>query len=317
MIKAQNSNRHRWGIIYCPRVGALKPMKRWNEIRDYLKGKGVEYDFIQSENFESIERLSKVLADNGYETIVLVGGDGALQDALNGIMASENRERIALGIIPNGIANDFAHYWGLDEKNYKSAVDCIMARRTRLVDVGCCSYIEHGAERTRYFLNVVNIGLSAHLVEIANRKRYFFAKLSSSFSGLLHLLFYRQNFNMCFSLNNQTVEKRFMMLCVGNARGYGMTPSAVPYNGLLDVSAIRMPKFMGMLRGMYMVWRRKILNYKLMEPFRTTEIEIYSVDNALAGIDGRPFHPTYPMRINIVCEAFNLIIPDKTIKKKK
>ena len=93
MIKAQNNNRHRWGIIYCPKAGVFKPMKRWNEIRDYLKGKGVEYDFIQSENYTSIERLSRVLADNGYETIVLVGGDGALQDAVNGIMASENRDK--------------------------------------------------------------------------------------------------------------------------------------------------------------------------------------------------------------------------------
>ena len=100
MIKAQNDNRHRWGIIYCPKVGAWKPMKRWNEIRDYLKDCRVEYDLLQSENFSSIERLTRVLADNGYETIVLVGGDGALQDAINGIMASENRLKIALGIIP-------------------------------------------------------------------------------------------------------------------------------------------------------------------------------------------------------------------------
>lgn len=316
MIKAQNSNRHRWGIIYCPRVGALKPMKRWNEIRDYLKGRGVEYDLIQSENFESIERLSKVLADNGYETIVLVGGDGALQDAVNGIMQSENKNRIAFGIIPNGIANDFARYWGMDAKDYKEAVDYIMARRTRLVDVGRCRYDTEEGEQTRYFLNVVNIGLSAHLVEIANRKRYLFAKAGSAFTGLLHLLFYRQNFDMRFSLNNQTVEKRFMMLCIGNARGYGMTPSAVPYNGWLDVCAIKMPKFMGMIQGMYMVAKRKIMNYKLMEPFRTTEIVIDKVDNALAGIDGRPFNPTYPLRIDIMREAFNFIIPDKTINKR-
>ncbi|MBQ2877362.1 MAG: acylglycerol kinase family protein, partial [Bacteroidaceae bacterium] len=102
MIKAQNNNRHRWGIIYCPKVGVMKPMKRWYEIRDYLKVRGIDYDLIQSENFKSIERLSRVLADNGYETIVLVGGDGALQDAINGIMASPNRLKISFGLIPNG-----------------------------------------------------------------------------------------------------------------------------------------------------------------------------------------------------------------------
>lgn len=316
MIKAQNDNRHRWGIIYCPRVGALKPMRRWNEIREYLRSRGVEYDFIQSENFTSIERLSRVLADNGYETIVLVGGDGALQDAINGIMASENRDKISLGIIPNGIANDFSSYWGLDEKDYKSAIDCIMARRVRKVDVGCCKYKDNGTEVCRYFLNVVNIGLSAHVVEIANRKRYLFNKIYSYITAMLHLLFYRQNFSMKFTLNNQTVERKFMMLCIGNSNGYGMTPSAVPYNGMLDVAAIRRPLFMGMLQGMYMVWKRRIMNYKLMEPFRTKEIVIESVGNARAGIDGRPFAPTYPMCISILPESLNFIIPSKKTKTK-
>lgn len=314
MIKAQNNNRHRWGIIYCPKVGVMKPMKRWYEIRDYLKVRGIDYDLIQSENFKSIERLSRVLADNGYETIVLVGGDGALQDAINGIMASPNRLKISFGLIPNGIANDFARYWGLDGDDYKKAIDCIQAHRVRRVDVGYCKYTTDDGEQVRYFLNVVNIGLSAHVVEIANRKRYVFAKGASLLTGLFHLLFHRQNFNMKFTLNNYTVEKKFMMLCIGNSRGYGMTPSAVPYNGWLDVSAIRQPRFMGMLQGLYMVWRRKIMNYRLMEPFRTTEVVIDSVGNAMAGIDGRPFTPTYPMTVGIIPETFNFIIPNKPTK---
>lgn len=310
------NNRHRWGVIYCARVGALSPMKRWNEIREYLNEKRVEYDFIQSENYNSIERLARLLADSGYETIVLVGGDGALQDAVNGIMLSENRMKVSFGLIPNGIANDFARYWGLDNDDYKAAVDSIIAHRVRPVDVGCCSYNADGEEQKRYFLNVLNIGLSAHIVEIANRKHYLFTKILTLLSGLFHLLFYRQNFNMRFSLNNQSVNKNFMMLSIGNSRGYGMTPSAVPYNGWLDVSAIKMPKFMGMLQGLYMVWKRKILNYKLIEPFRTTEIIIESVDNARAGIDGRPFTPAYPMRVNVLPEAFNFIIPSKMHKTK-
>ncbi len=316
MIKDLNNNRHRWGIIYCPRVGAWRPMKRWNEIRDYLKERAVEYDFIQSEDYGSVERLAKVFADNGYETIVLVGGDGALQDAINGIMASENRSRISLGLIPNGIANDYAFYWKMHEFDVKEAVDCIIGHRVRSVDVGYCKYQENGEEQKRYFLNVVNIGLSAHAVEIANRKRFIFVKMASFFTAIFHLLFFRQNFNMKFRLNNTLVEQKFMMLCIGNSRGYGMTPSAVPYNGWLDVSAVKMPKLFGMLQGLYMVAKRKILNYKLMQPYRTTEIEIYSTDNAMAGIDGRPFKPTYPLYVGIERESLNFIIPNKINKSK-
>ena len=310
MVSARLNDRRRWGIIYCPRIGAVNKIKRWREIRAYLVEKGVTYDYIQSEDYGSVERLARMLADNGYETIVVVGGDGALQDAINGIMLSENKENVSFGIIPNGIANDFAAYWGLNENDYKRAIDCIIAGRTRKIDIGCCSYVTDEGEQTRYFMNVVNIGLSANIVEIANKKmKTPFAKWLSHIRALTMMLMRRNSYNIKMRLNNHTVEGPFMMLCVGNARGYGMTPSAVPYNGFLDVSAIKLPKLFGLLQGMYMLLKRRIMNYKLMEPYRTTEILIESVGGAHAGIDGRPFAPTYPLNIKIMQEKLNLIIP--------
>ena len=102
-----------------------------------MDSKGVDYDYVQSEGFGSVERLAKILANNGYRTIVIVGGDGALNDAINGIMLSdaEDKENIALGMIPNGIGNDFAKYWGLSTE-YKPAVDCIINHRLKKIDVG-------------------------------------------------------------------------------------------------------------------------------------------------------------------------------------
>ena len=103
----------KWGVIYNPKAGTRKVKKRWKEIKEYMDSKGVDYDYVQSEGFGSVERLAKILANNGYRTIVIVGGDGALNDAINGIMLSdaEDKENIALGMIPNGIGNDFAKYW--------------------------------------------------------------------------------------------------------------------------------------------------------------------------------------------------------------
>lgn len=314
MGELNNANRRRWGIIYCPKIGSLRPMKRWREIRDYMTAKGVEFDFIQSENDDSVERHARMFADNGYVTVVVVGGDGVLQDALNGIMASSNRGNVTLGIIPNGIANDFAHYWGIDANDYRKAVDCIMAHRVRRVDAGCCAYDVDGVEVRRYFINVLNIGMSARIVELANKKSTIFAKAVYRIRALLCLLFKRQNFHMRFRLNSQVVDKKFMMVCVGNSTGYGMTPSAVPYNGWLDVSAIKMSPLFGMIEGLLMLARKKILNFKLVEPFRTTEMVVESVGGAPMGVDGRPFRPTFPMTVTVEPECVNLIIPIKINK---
>ena len=289
-------------------------MKRWKEIRSYIMGKGVEFDFIQSENNDSIERQAKMFADNGYGTIVVIGGDGALQDAVNGIMSSDNSAQVAMGIIPNGIANDFTRFWGMSPHDYKAAVDCIIARRIRKVDLGCCSYDE--GKQKRFFMNVLNIGLSAHIVELANRRNAVFAKFIYRLRAVFYLLFKRQNFHMRLKLNSQVVDKKFMILSVGNSLGYGMTPSAVPYNGWLDVSAIKMPQFFGVIQGTLMVMRRKILNFGLVEPFRTTEMVIESVGGAPMGIDGRPFKPEFPMHVTVEPEILNLIIPTN-IKNRK
>ena len=91
----------KWGVIYNPKAGTRKVQKRWKAIKAYMDSRGVEYDYVQSEGFGSVERLAGILANNGYRTIVVVGGDGALNDAINGIMHSEaqQKEHIALGTV--------------------------------------------------------------------------------------------------------------------------------------------------------------------------------------------------------------------------
>ena len=144
---------NRWGIVYNPKAGSRKTQKRWNEIRAYMESKSIRFDYVQSEGFGSVERLVGILANNGYKTIVVVGGDGAINDAVNGIMKSdvEDKRSIALGIIPNGIGNDFAKFWGIEDDDYKQAVDWIINKRTRRIDVGICSYFDGDKHIERYF----------------------------------------------------------------------------------------------------------------------------------------------------------------------
>ena len=77
---------NRWGIIYVPKVGASNSQKRWLQIRDYLDFRQVKYDHVQSDKVESVERLTRMLIDYGYRTIVIAGGDESLNYAINGIM---------------------------------------------------------------------------------------------------------------------------------------------------------------------------------------------------------------------------------------
>ena len=57
----------KWGVIYNPKAGTRKVQKRWKEIKEYMDSKGVNYDYVQSEGFGSVERLAKILANRSEE----------------------------------------------------------------------------------------------------------------------------------------------------------------------------------------------------------------------------------------------------------
>ena len=303
---------NRWGIIYNPKAGSRKTQKKWNKIRDYMESRGVLFDYLQSEGYGSVERLARMLANNGYRTIVVVGGDGAINDAVNGIMTStaENKDKIALGIIPNGIGNDFSSYWGLDDDNYKEAIDCIIERRLRKIDVGRVGYTDKDVCSTRYFINAMYIGLGARLVWISNGTRRFWGRQWISYlSSMFLLLFERMLHRMHLKVNGEHIRDNIMTVCIGSARGYGLTPSAVPYNGWLDVSVVYRPELLQLIKGLWLLVHGRILNLKVVKPYRTRKIKILRAQNAAISLDGRQLYAECPLDVRILPEALTLIIP--------
>ena len=145
------------GIIYCPFHSPYEDAaKRREKIEALLQEYEVEYDIVQSEKQQSVSRLVTMMINNGYEDIVIIGGDSALNDAVNCLMKVEKqvREGISLGVIPNGAINDFAAFWGFSRKNIEQAVKAIQNHRIRTVDVGCLRYRDkENQEQQQYFLN--------------------------------------------------------------------------------------------------------------------------------------------------------------------
>lgn len=303
----------RWGIIYCPKEGVRRTHKHWEAIRAYLSEKGVLYDFIQSEGRDSDERLAAMLAANGYSTIIIVGGDAALNRALNGILAQgdEVRKKVAVGVIPNGWGNDFAHFWGFEEDNYKQTIDWLIARRIRKVDVGYCIAEAQGEQQPRYFLNCVNVGLVANIMNIKHKTRRFWGLLTlSHLSSIFLLLFQRMEHKMHLKVNQDIINQKVMTVCVGSAHGYGQTPSGVPYNGLLDVSVVSHPEMRQMIEGIWMLCWGRFLNHKAVRSYRTREVAFYDNGKAMVSLDGAVWpDASTPMKIGIYQEWINFIIP--------
>ena len=307
-------NEKRCGILYCPK-NTLRQQKRWERIEKCLHENQIDFDYVQSESMGSVERLVKMMINNGYKTIIIAGGDSALNDAVNCLMQvdADTRNQIALGVIPNGVMNDFAHFWGFKEGEVEQSVAWLKRHRVRKIDLGRINYKNKNGEAChRYFLNCVNIGLIAAIMNLRRKTRHLLGSrtLSFIFSFIL-MLFQRLDYKMILRINTDVIKRKVMTVCVGNALGYGQTPNAVPYNGLLDVSVVYHPEMMQLIEGFYLFLRGKFLNHRSVHPYRTREIDVIETQHALVGLDGRLMNtPVGSFRIKVEQEVINFLIPD-------
>ncbi len=305
----------RWGILYCPKRGINNKQKRWEKIRRYLEARKVQFDFVQSENSGSVERLMTMLISNGYKTIIIIGGDSALNDAVNCLMSvdKEVRDSICLGVIPNGVLNDFARFWKFSESEPKQTVDWLVKKRIRKIDLGCIHYTnKKGLKCHRYFLNCINVGLIASIMNLRRQTRHIFGSRTLSFVfSMILMIFQRMEYKMHIKINTDVINRKVMTVCIGSGPGYGQTPNAVPYNGMLDASVVYHPGVTQLIEGFYLLVTGRFLNHRSVHAFRAKHIDILESSHALVSIDGRLMHtPIAPYKIDIEQEVINFMIPD-------
>ncbi len=305
----------RWGILYCPKKGINRRRRQWEKVRRALDERGVLYDFVQSENTDSVERLMRMLIHNGYKTIIIVGGDSALNDAVNCLMMEEKnvRDGIVLGVIPNGVVNDFARFWNFKESNIVQTIDWLVKHRVRRIDLGCIRYTNKKGEKChRYFLNCVNIGLIADIMNLRRQTRSLLgSRTLSCFVCLVLMVLHRLDYKVDVKINSDVIKRRVMTICVGSGPGYGQTPNAVPYNGLLDVSVVYHPEVVQLIGGLWLLVTGRFLNHRCVHPYRTREVIVREAKHAMVGIDGRLMKtPVGEYRISVEQELINFLIPD-------
>ena len=313
-MSLNTENSTKWGVLFCPSQNIWNSDKRYKEIKELLDSNDVMYDIFTAETSDRVQYVSKMCINNNYKTIVIVGGDHALNDFINVLFSYENDiiKTISFSIIPDGVMNDFAFFWDAKEKDEDNIIKSIKKNRVRKIDVGLLQYTNGKGEACRrYFLNSINIGSIAYVMGIKSKMNNIFSSRFFSFLlSFFFLLFKSFEYKMSLKTDQEDMPNKFMALCIGNCRGYGQTPNAVPYNGTLDVSLVTKEKVSQLFKGIYLFIRGKLLNYKHISVYRTTKVEIEEIVKAPITIDGRSMKlPMSKVMITIKKEIVNFIIP--------
>lgn len=205
-----------------------------------LRERGVEVSTLRTERAGHAVELARVAATGGTQLLLVLGGDGTVRDAVEGLLATgkPEAELPPLGILPGGTGNDLARSLGVPLSRER-AVEVALTGQPRLLD----AWTWNGTP----FVNVAGVGLDACVAGVVNRRFRHLNGALAYVSAALSVLPRFQPFELRVRLPGREWAGKVWLAAFANARCYGgglpIAPDADPADGLLDVVLVEdMPR---------------------------------------------------------------------------
>lgn len=216
-------------VIVNPAAG--KTCKYWPAIREVLEQGEHEFDVQFTEGRGDATTIAKEAKN--FDVVVSVGGDGTLNEVVNGIFGKD----VVVSVVPTGNGNDFARSAGLFT-DYMAASRNIFSENIREIDVGSLSY-DRGS---RYFIEVAGVGFDGLISKTTSRiDKPKLGSIPHILGALRHLAEYR-SVEVTLTIDEKTFEQDLIFVDVANGKyvgcGLPIAPHAEVDDGLFDVIVI-------------------------------------------------------------------------------
>ena len=315
----KDQNIKEWMVVINPNAGNGKGKKDWDRISSLFKKNGIPIVPFFSEHKGHTIELTRTCIKDGHRNIITVGGDGTLNEVINGVFTQDYcpPEEITVGLIPVGTGNDWGRMFGIPLV-YEGAVGVIRDSKVMIHDVGVISYYDGQEQHKRFFINIAGLGFESIVVQRTNKQKdrgrsnaaiYFYTLLSS-------LISYRNTEADIYIDGNKSTAKIFS-INVGNGRycGGGMrqTPEALPDDGLLDITIIREMGRIEIIKSLKLLYDGTILSHPKVDGYRSSNIRVESESFIYAEADGETLGHT-PAEFSILPGAINIVYGKKIIQ---
>lgn len=281
-------------IILNPTAGS-KQAEGWRErIESIAHGCTL---FTTSRSGEA-EAMARHAVEKGFKKIAAAGGDGTINEVVNGLAGSN----AALGLLPLGTANVFAIELGLPANNLEFCWEVIQSDNVRFVDLPSAN--------GKYFVQLAGVGLDAQVVK----------ETSLAFKRSLGPLSYlisaaqiaaREPPRLFIESENASVDEASFVL-VGNGRHYGgpfpFFKQAVLDDGLLDVVAFKRLGYLDIIKYLQDVVFSSDIRVPEVEYFQTRNLRITSDQDVPVELDGE-LVGTCPVDFQIREKALRVLAP--------
>ena len=277
--------------------------KRWPDLRRRAAELGLTGDEVLS---EYPGHLAEAARDAGDRLLVVVGGDGTMNEVVNG--AAETDAEIA--VLPNGTGQDFGRTHAIPT-GFDEAVRVALGGEARAIDIGRVTL----AGESRYFANVGSAGMSGSVARRANSMSKALGGKATFFYALTREFLAWQNTDVTVRLDAGEEQRGAMhdvIVAIGRWHGGGMhlAPDASQDDGLFDIVLIGDVNKLDFLTTAPKLYSGKYLSHPKVDHLRSATLEIDAAEPLPVEVDGEPIGTT-PARFEVVPAALRVRVPPK------
>ncbi len=265
----------------------------WPQVQALLQERGASFQVKFTRHPGHTTGLVREAVQQGYETVLVVGGDGTVNEAVNGFFVQgENiNPQAKLAVIPRGTGTDFSRTLGLSPE-LPVLVDAILRGDTRLIDVGRlrCTAAD-GSQVERYFVNIADLGYGGALLDRVNGYTKVLGGFLAYLVGMLYTLIFYDNQPIRFRIDEgQVQEGMYNAVIVANGQYFGggmwIAPDARLDDGLFEIVLIGDVSKLEVLRNLPRLYRGTLSEHAKVHVLRGRKIEVWSDERVLLDADG-------------------------------
>jgi diacylglycerol kinase (ATP) len=283
--------------------------RRWPELAHRAASLGLAGDALISEAPGHLAELAADAVRDGARRLVVVGGDGSVNEVVNGVAEAD---AVELAVLPRGTGWDFARSLGIP-RDLDRAVDVALHGDLREIDLGLASFRTWaGADGRSWFANVASAGISGAIAKRANESSKALGGKISYYWATLSVYAGWQTGELRVSVDDEIRGGKMIDALVANGRylagGMKLLPEAEPDDGLFDVLLIGDVTTRDLLFTLPKSYRGKHLPHPRLEVLRGRIVTVDADEPLPVELDGEQ-PGTTPARFEIVPRALRLRVP--------
>ena len=269
-----------WYLILNPQSGGGKGGKLERKIFLELNNAGIKYSYYKTSFAgDAIEATTSAIR-NGFKKILVAGGDGTLNEVVNGILSQDEKpsEEILLAQIPIGTGNDWRRTWGIP-KGIKESISLLQNPHSTLQDVAKITFDNAGIEQEKWFLNIAGCGFDAEVTLAANRKKDkgrsgFFTYIAQLIKTLRHF----KEPLIVFEIDSESYKEKIFAILAGVCKYAGnsmlLVPDANPKDGFFHLSIAKEINRLKVIRNLHRLFNGSFVNLEEVNVYKCKRLHI-------------------------------------------